>query len=362
MGSSPSLFWSYAHADNQAERGRVLALANHIRDEYALITGDDLDVFVDRKAISWGDRWREVIDEALLGSTAFVSVVTPRYVRSEECRREFVEFRSHAESLGVGSLVLPVLYADVPALAEDSTDELMAIVAKTQYVNWQSLRLAHVDSEVYRQAVHDLALRIRDIMSEAQTASANQIARRSNDQSADTDDALAAIASIESQLPAWLRAVEDDTVQLALYKAMSKNYEERRQKTPKQAQLALLHRRAKDALPIIERGRDLARTWSASTIELHPSVLIALRHAREHPSILDSLTPFRQAVQLAVEQVEESLKPREGKIWASDYWEHHNRLGGVFRQIWEVELESNRYRHEGNQLVLHWHQELANLP
>jgi len=71
-------FWSYARADDEAESGRIVALARHLQEEYALLTGDALDLFVDRD-LAWGEEWRSRIDEALAGVTFFIPVVTPRF-------------------------------------------------------------------------------------------------------------------------------------------------------------------------------------------------------------------------------------------------------------------------------------------
>jgi len=58
-------FWSYVHADDEAEGGRIRRLAERIRNEYSVLTGEDLAIFVDREDIAWGDEWRRRIADAL---------------------------------------------------------------------------------------------------------------------------------------------------------------------------------------------------------------------------------------------------------------------------------------------------------
>jgi hypothetical protein len=48
-------FWSYVHADDVAEGGRIRRLANDLKEQYALISGESIEIFVDRDALAWGD-------------------------------------------------------------------------------------------------------------------------------------------------------------------------------------------------------------------------------------------------------------------------------------------------------------------
>lgn len=59
-----SIFWSYAHKDEENSRGAVLELLESIKAEYELQTGDELEVFVDKDAIEWGSNWKDAINEA----------------------------------------------------------------------------------------------------------------------------------------------------------------------------------------------------------------------------------------------------------------------------------------------------------
>ena len=69
-------FWSYVRADDGAEGGRIVRLAELVKNEYAMLTGREIDVFADRD-IRWGDEWKRRIDEALQGTAFFIGVITP---------------------------------------------------------------------------------------------------------------------------------------------------------------------------------------------------------------------------------------------------------------------------------------------
>lgn len=154
-------FWSYVHADDSAESGRIRQLANDLREQYALLTGEPIEIFVDQDALAWGDDWRERIDASLASILFFIPVITPRYFLSSECRRELQEFARGAERLGVRELVLPLVYVDVPALREEPPiDEAVILVKTYQWVDWRELRFEETTSGAYRRAVAALAQRL----------------------------------------------------------------------------------------------------------------------------------------------------------------------------------------------------------
>ncbi|WP_412168288.1 toll/interleukin-1 receptor domain-containing protein [Curtobacterium flaccumfaciens pv. flaccumfaciens] len=163
LGSSPDRavgFLSYAHIDDEAEGGRVRRLAKRIQAEYQLLTGEELEVFVDRDDIRWGQQWQERIDGALQETTFFIPVLSNSYFASDACRKEFIDFHNWAKSLGVSQYILALRYAPVRDLRVDSAEPAKAIAAATQYKPWEALRLVDEDSAEHRVAVNDLALEL----------------------------------------------------------------------------------------------------------------------------------------------------------------------------------------------------------
>src|SRR4051794_30555502 len=100
-------FWSYTHEDNKRDGGRILRVAELLQDEFALLTGAKLDLFVDRDSLPWGEEWEVRIENALATSTFFIPVLTPLYFTRPECRKELLRFVAHARSVGAEDLVLP---------------------------------------------------------------------------------------------------------------------------------------------------------------------------------------------------------------------------------------------------------------
>ena len=156
-------FFSYARQDDEREGGKVARIRDSIQAEFALLTGEELDIFIDHEGIQWGDPFRKKLAEALQETTFFIPVFTPTYFLRDECRKEMQKFVSSARELGLEELLLSIRYISVPDLKEDSTDELKAIGATMQFEDLSELRFEDESSGVYRKRINDLAVRLVDL-------------------------------------------------------------------------------------------------------------------------------------------------------------------------------------------------------
>ncbi len=116
------VFISYAQIDNQrldeGLKGWVETLHERLRIRLEQLTGEAVRVWRDR-SLQGNDIFAESLVEHLTKAAVLVSVLSPRYVKSEWCMRELREFCDHAEShlgLNVGdkSRVFKVLKLHVP--------------------------------------------------------------------------------------------------------------------------------------------------------------------------------------------------------------------------------------------------------
>ncbi|MBD8468206.1 toll/interleukin-1 receptor domain-containing protein [Plantibacter sp. CFBP 8798] len=360
MTDATTVFWSYAHDDDKFDRGRLLLLATHLQEEYALLTGEPLRMFVDRDDLAWGNQWRETIDGALSMSSFFIPVLSPRYFKRPECRRELLDFYAQAESRGVSKLLLPLNYVSVPAFGPEHSDELVALTARTQYVDWTSLRLQDPSTTDYRLSINRLAQRLVELQEEVRQIELEAEAAGSPEEATPTG-LLDALAKVDSLLPSWLAAVEKDPIKIAQHEAINLAYQRKRVRARnQQQQLALLHREATDLLPIARDALDLATIYSASTIDLHPHVTSLLRAVRVAPDFSDVLGPLMEAVSEAKLAIDGSeLQP--GQMKSADAWRERAHLGRTFRDLAETHEKSEKLRSEANEIVLSWHDQLVPL-
>jgi hypothetical protein len=153
-------FWSYVRKDDEGDHGRILTLAGDLKERYRLHTGNELELFVDRESLQWGEAWQERIDQAIAGTTFFIPVITPSYFRSQACRLELLKFVRRSKRLGLEQLLMPIYWVQVPELEDtpqNSTDEAVRLVAKHDWWDFRKACLEDRDSSAYRRAVAGLA-------------------------------------------------------------------------------------------------------------------------------------------------------------------------------------------------------------
>jgi TIR domain len=277
-------FWSYTHDDDKHEDGAIVRLATRIGEEYSLITGEELTVFVDRKDLAWGEHWKKRIDNALVSTTFFIPVVTPRYFVREECRRELFEFARHAKALGVSELICPILYVPVGELEEDNSDEAVALVARAQYEDWTSLRLCDERSAEHRRAVNRLATRLAEVADKVgsrQAEEENEL--NEEDEKAGLSETLDEIREL---LPEWVEAVEADGLVREQFLATDSMLEERKRKLkigPAGARYAIFRQQVAEYMPLVDRRTEIAQLVLRKTVQLGPLVARAIRISGAHP-------------------------------------------------------------------------------
>jgi hypothetical protein len=158
-------FWSYVRRDDEALGGVITRLSEHVVDEYEFRRGDGtIDLFRDTAKIRWGDIWREKVRVAIGEGSFFIPIVTPRFLTSDECRRELLEFAEQEEELGREGMIMPLYFAEVAAIEEeDKRDPVVRILLKRHREDWRERRLLDRSVQPYRKAVDKLVGRLVEI-------------------------------------------------------------------------------------------------------------------------------------------------------------------------------------------------------
>lgn len=199
-------FWSYVHADDDAEGGRIAQLGRDIAAQFELLTGEPIELFLDRDSLEWGAAWRERIESSLASIAFFVPVLTPRYFGSAACRSELQAFARRADKFGVRALLLPVLYVDLPFA--EGEDDLVELARSFQWVDWRDLRFNDRADGTYRRAVHGLAQRLVIANRDAETREAAEtVLEGANDLGA--PGTLEILATYEEALPILASTTEE---------------------------------------------------------------------------------------------------------------------------------------------------------
>lgn len=264
-------FWSYVHADDTADGGRIARLARDIASEFEMQTGDAIELFLDRDELQWGDNWKNEIDNALASVAFFIPVLTPRYFRSAECRRELQFFARKAIELGVRDLVLPLLYVDVPTLSEPSpTDEMIPLIRGFQWEDWRELRFADPTTESYRRGVSRLTARLVAANHEAEAAPSIAIPEK-NEIGAEEPGLIDEIAASESMMPQWQETTLEIAQQIELVGQIITEANDEMQRSDQAGKGfgGRLYVAKKTARRLVEPADHLARLGSTFASQLH---------------------------------------------------------------------------------------------
>lgn len=363
--SRVSGFWSYAHGDDKLDDGAILEMARVIRQEFDLLSGKELTLFVDREDLSWGQEWSATVDRALAKTAFFIPIITPRYFTRDECRRELMEFTAKATELGVQELILPILYVSPSDLSASSSDQAVALIARTQYVDWTQNRLLEPRSREYRTAINALAMRLMEI-----DANVGEVHLNRELQIGGQDDETAGVADvmkeIEALLPDWLDAVLSDRIVKAQldatwHEAYSPVVRLQRSHAPASAVFAAQIRAGKEMLAIMERARTDVQTYVSRSVDLDPLVSRVARLVRESPSDFELAAPLREGIDAAMDNIrrgEHSADLSIGRHTVKDHFIELRNRARLFRTLDELSNEIGTLAAEGNFIVTRWDEEL----
>jgi hypothetical protein len=318
-------FWSYTRRDDDLENGRILRLASRIQSEYELITGEELKLFIDKQTVEWGDEWKRVTDTALLETAFFIPIITPKYLQSEECRREFIEFVGRAASADAKDLVLPILYIETPAVSDSETnDEVARLVRETQRRDWRTLRLSSEESEEYRTAINGLAQRLADITREMAD---RPLVLDDEDSSDEGNQELDNIAQAEIALDRWASILEElaretQALEPLMNQATQDLKESDRRGKGARGRIQVLARLAGELKGPSDRLFELGSEFGRAAVDANPGVIAAIgraKAARNNPEEAADAEEFIAMVRGLVElsngisdALRQALKEMEG--------------------------------------------------
>jgi len=315
-------FWSYVHADDEADGGRISQLARDVVAQYQMLTAESIHLFLDRDDIEWGDEWRLKLDSTLESVAFFIAVLTPRYFRSVECRRELNFFARRAARLGVGELVLPLLYVDFPALHEEPCqDDAIALARPFQWQDWTKLRFAATNSPEYREAVGSLAQRLAAASASAETVETTETTVEAIQDTEDGDlGFIDRLVRMEEELPELASTMENLTAEIVRIGEIVNLGATNMQRGEKQgkgfaARLTVFNAIAQELDAPVTRIVELSNQFTTHLNEVDLGVKTAVemisREIRDNPDAAHLAEPFVTPFRHMIEQAEVGLGEME---------------------------------------------------
>ena len=152
-------FLSYVREDDVGDGGRITKLRRRLAAEIRMQTGEAFSIFQDRDDIFVGEQWRSRIENSIDETSLLVAIITPSFLKRENCRAEIRLFVDREERLGRDDLIIPILYIGTPGL-DNTADEMASLLASRQYFDWTDLRFEDFESNKVRRKMANLALQV----------------------------------------------------------------------------------------------------------------------------------------------------------------------------------------------------------
>ena len=216
------IFLSYVHDDDARSRGRMVQFAKDVAESYAYLFGFDIELFVDRDDIEWGDVWQDRLDTELSSVPFLMSMITPRYLRSDACRREVLQF-STADPAKAARRLLSIQWIDIDDVdVVPDTDPVLLRLKAAQWIDMTDKRLLAVGSPEYDREVEETARRLRRAISAHRSSAATRDGvgtRAGQEQQQDRDErsldeVLPSLTALSGQIETDVNALKSafDTV------------------------------------------------------------------------------------------------------------------------------------------------------
>ena len=131
------VFLSYTRLKDQF--GAISAFYARLENELKQIAPGST-IFFDKTNLVEGKHFPEELKVALARTDVLVPLLSPAWLQSEWCRREFETFTSGCRDLVKLHCILPVLWVATPQVSTQSSDPIAQALAPIHYADWKDLR------------------------------------------------------------------------------------------------------------------------------------------------------------------------------------------------------------------------------
>jgi TIR domain len=167
------IFISYAHVDDEAlteeQQGWISNLHKILRRRLYQLLGEEPQIWLDENEVLGNDYFDTKIREQLSKIAILVSVVSPRYLKSDWCIRELKEFYELADKLGalrVGTKSRIFKVVKTPP-EQDEPNELKGLTGYNFY-SYEGKRLRELDPRIFPSAKEQFFQRVEDLAQDIQ--------------------------------------------------------------------------------------------------------------------------------------------------------------------------------------------------
>ena len=149
-----NIFLSYTHKKDQFLK--VSAFRDRLEVEIEMRSPGSR-VFQDKKHLLEGSHFPEVLEAEINCADVLLILMSPAWLQSDWCRREFHIFTNNATDNDRLHKILPVLWVNTPELKINADDPVAKTIANINYSDWRDLRYESWDDSTNQRQVGRLA-------------------------------------------------------------------------------------------------------------------------------------------------------------------------------------------------------------
>src|SRR5580693_5684456 len=130
-------FFSYAHHDAEIDPSLITDFTSQLEGRVgSKLTNARFAIWRDKEGLRTGARWNEKIETELRRADVLILLLTPRWIESDYCRREYTVFEGVEASREIGEYVAPILARPISQQEKHFTPEQKDVhdrIANRQY-------------------------------------------------------------------------------------------------------------------------------------------------------------------------------------------------------------------------------------
>ena len=133
-------FFSYTHRDAEVDPHIVEAYSSELEKRVdAKLVNARFEIWRDKEKLRVGDYWDKNIKGAIDSSDIFIVVLTPKWISSDYCRKEFEAFEKIKSARDSGGYVIPIYARDIERQAKFLEPEQKQLSDRLKRIQYQQV-------------------------------------------------------------------------------------------------------------------------------------------------------------------------------------------------------------------------------
>jgi TIR domain len=161
-------FFSYTHRDAEVDPHIIEAFSSELEKRVdAKLVNARFEIWRDKEKLQLGDYWDQRIGAAIDTSHIFIILLTPKWISSDYCRKEFEAFQKIEAARDSGGYIIPIYARDIERQAkflEAEQKELLDHLKRIQYQQIIPKQFARLSDNERIDLIEGIADPICDIL------------------------------------------------------------------------------------------------------------------------------------------------------------------------------------------------------